>query len=105
MGIPGFNEPPYKYAHVSGAQTNLAIKAASGTPLQGILHSVTINNIGSAATITLTDNTVGGSSPATIAIIGTPTAEVSYIYDIGFNNGLLVTSGGTTPVDMTIAYS
>jgi hypothetical protein len=91
----GYNEPPYKVFHASTAQTSTVVK-----PGNGILHTLTINNIGATGvTISLLD----GATP--IATIAAPTVVTTLDYDVGFVTSLVVSSTGTTPPDFTISFS
>lgn len=88
------NEPPYKYFQATTAQSGTVVKANPG-----ILHTVTINNIGATGvSITLAD------ASGNIAVITAPTAIATLEYDVGFTS-LTVTSAGTTPPGFTISYS
>lgn len=93
--VAAFNEPPWKAFHANTVQTNTTVKNGSG-----ILHTLTINNIGATGvTITLQD----GSN--TLAVVTAPTVVTTLDYDLGFATSLVVSSTGTTPPDFTIAYT
>lgn len=99
MTMAGYNEPPYKYNHIS---TNTTTVVKSGP---GILHTVVVNLIGTApATLVLWDNTA--ASGTQIANITLNANDTFFLYDIGFNIGLTaVTTSGATVSDYTISYS
>lgn len=89
MGVPAYNEAPWKYTHISTATTT-AIKTAPG-----ILHTVVVNTPGTTNTVTISD---GAATIATYtAAAGTQT------YDIGFNTGLSITTSATC--DITVSWS
>jgi thymidine phosphorylase len=88
--------PVYKYNYMPSAATT-TIKTGPG-----VLHSIVVNNIGSAGTITVFDNTAG--SGTTIATILTQAASTTYLYDVGFSTGLTITTGGTTAPNITVSY-
>lgn len=93
--VAAYNEPPYKVFHASTAQAGVTVKSGIG-----ILHTVTINNIGATGvTIVLQDGAT------TIASISAPTVVTTLDYDVGFANSLVVTTTGTTPPDITISFS
>lgn len=100
MSDPYATRPTFKYSHQAGAVTNVQIKSGPG-----ILRLVTINTSGATVgAVTLADNTVPNSSNP-IAVI-TPVASTAPMYiefDIGFNNGLVITGGGST-MDVTVSY-
>ena len=112
----GFTIPTLKYQHFSAAtgtggfqiKPNNPSPALSAAPTQpGVLHTLVVNTIGSAGTVTLTDGwtnntTVVGTTIA--ALGGTNLAAGTYLYDVGFNTGLVVTTGGTTAPDITISW-
>ena len=67
---------------------------------KGILHRVVINKAGTSVTIKLRDGPAGSLlAEVDGAALG------SYIYDIGFNNGLAIEVDGTTAPDATIVYT
>lgn len=68
----------------------------------GLLHWVTINNAGTAETITIYDNTA--ASGTLISTHTAPAQGAIYEYDIAFTNGLTIVTAGTTPGDYTISY-
>lgn len=92
MGIPGYNEGPFRYTEIH-TNTTTTIKTQ-----QGLLHSIAINAPGSAWNVAVTD---GGAALATI----TPsTGQDSMIYDVGFVTNLVVTTTGTTPGSVTLSW-
>jgi hypothetical protein len=93
--VAAYNEGPFKFFHASTVQTTNTLKTSPG-----ILHTVTINNIGATGvTITLSD----GATP--IAVISAPTVVTTLDYDVGYGTSLVVSSTGTTAPDITVAYS
>lgn len=96
----GFTRPTFKYSHQTGALTNVQVKSGPG-----VLRAITINTTGATVgAITLADNTVPNSSNP-IAVITPVASTTPYTlqYDIGFNNGLVITGSGST-VDLTVSY-
>jgi len=79
--------------------TNTTTVVKSGS---GLLHSVIINTRGVATTVTLYDNTAGSGTK--LATIDTTLSTTSFLYDIGFRNGLTAVTAGTTPADLTITW-
>ena len=79
--------------------------AANGTTTlktgAGVLHTVTINAVGSGETIQLYDNTT--NSGTLIATI-TPVAGMTYLFDAAFSTGLTVRIAGTTAGDYTVTW-
>lgn len=85
------------YAHISTAATTVV---KSGT---GSLHSITVNGLGTVASVTTVyDNTAG--SGTIIAVINTLAGQESYIYDVTFNTGLTLVTTGTVAPDITVSY-
>lgn len=88
MGIPGYNEAPFKYTHITTATTT-AIKTG-----QGVLHTVVVNTPGTTNTVTINDGA---------AVIATYTAAAgTQIYDIGFATSLSITTGAAC--DITVSW-
>ena len=86
----------YAYSYLNQTTTPVTVKAGAG-----ILHAITVNNIGTNMTITIADAT-SVTSPA-IAITGTITTLGTLFYDVSFNTGLTITLGGT-PGNITVCY-
>lgn len=98
MGVPGYNEPPFKYNNIT---TNTTTTVKSG---QGVLHLITINNPPTGAnTVTIFDSTTGAGTKIGTAVMNAN--DQTLWYDIGFANGLtIVTTAATTPGDYTVSY-
>ena len=67
---------------------------------KGNLHSITVNTT-AAATITIYDNTA--ASGTTIGTMVASIAEGTYEYNIRFNTGLTILTGGAS--DITVNFS
>lgn len=94
MGIAGYSEAPFKYAHITTATTTTLKTAPS------VLHAIVINAPGTTNTITIND----GAGGATIGVITTPaTVGQTIIYDVGTNVGLSIVTGAAC--DLTVVYS
>lgn len=93
------------YAHFAGAiSANTVIKGplAGFTVNPGVLHSVTINTTGATVgAVTLNDG-VGGPVIAVITPVAS-TNPINIIYDIRFNNALIISGSGAT-MDVTVSY-
>ena len=70
----------------------------------GVLHTVTINQLGTvASTVSIFDNTAG--SGTSIAVLNSlSTGEGTYTYDVAFTTGLTVTTTGTAAPNVTVSY-
>lgn len=68
-----------------------------------MLHSITINALGTVASTTTVYNNTAGSG-AVIAIINTLAGQESYIYDVAFSIGLTLVTTGTVAPDITVSY-
>jgi len=91
MTMAGYNEPPFKYAHIT---------ASGATTLKtgvGVLHTMVVNNPGTTNTITISDGT------NTVAVMAAGTIPTEYCYDIGYGTSLIVNPSATC--DLTISYS
>lgn len=89
MGVPAYNEAPFKYAHITTATTTNLKNAP------GVLHTVVVNTPGTTNTVTINDGA---------AVIATYTAAAgTQIYDLGYNTSLSITTGATC--DITVTYS
>ncbi len=91
-------------AAVTNAYRNLT---ATGTIVlksgAGVLHTVTINSLGTVASVvTLYDNTA--ASGAKIGTINSLTLGGSMVYDVAFNTGLTVATTGVVAPDITVSY-
>jgi len=87
----------YTYAHISAATTTTVKSGA------GVVHTITINNLGTVASVTTVyDNTAG--SGTVIGIINTLAQQTSYIYDVAFATGLTIVTTGTVAPDITVSY-
>lgn len=93
---PWFVEERNSYSHLA-ANATTTIKSGAGK-----LHSITINTLGVADTITVYDNTAG--SGTVIAVINAAVSQQTLLYDVVFSTGLTVVIAGTTAPDITVAY-
>lgn len=85
------------FAHISTATTTTVKSGA------GVVHTVTINNLGTVASVTTVyDNTAG--SGTVIAAINTLAGQTSYVYDVAFATGLTLVTTGTVAPDVTVSY-
>lgn len=66
----------------------------------GVLHRITVNNAGSAWTVTVYDSTSGSGN----VIAGIAATVQTFHYDTAFANGLTIVTAGTTPGDLTVTY-
>lgn len=92
----GVSSNTYEYAHIN-TLTSTVIRNGSGQ-----IHTLVVNNIGSAMTVTIFDNTscAGGA----IAILSAPTVQQTFTYDATFITGLCVLTAGTTAGDLTVTF-
>lgn len=99
MTMAGYNEPPYKYNHIS---TNTTTLVKTGP---GILHTLTVNIVGTApATVVIWDNTAASGTQIANMVINTN--DTFFLFDVGFNTGLtIVTTSGATVGDYTVSFS
>lgn len=96
VSTQGIEVGAFSYTHIATAVTT---NIKSGV---GVLGSININTMGSSdATITIYDSNTG--SGQVIAIIGT--YAPTYVYHVKFTVGLTVVTEGTTPPDITVAWS
>ena len=93
--IPDVSTNVFDYNHIT-TNTNTLLRSSPT-----ILHTITINTIGSGETITVYDNSV--CSTTVIAVI-TPAAGATFTFDVSTTNGLCITTAGTTPGDYTVAF-
>jgi hypothetical protein len=93
--IPGVF-PAFFYQHIS-SNTSTAQKT-----VQAQLHAITINNPGSAETLTVFDN--GGCSGTVIAVISPSVAGQNFQFDTFTSTGLCIVSAGTTAGDYTVIF-
>lgn len=85
------------YSNIT-SNTSTVVKSGAG-----IFHSITVNNPGTAESLTIFDNTSCsgtkiGTSNALVA------SQTTLTYDVKFSTGLCITSAGTTAGDWTISY-
>lgn len=95
---PGFTSsvPSYRYANIT-TNTNTLVRNQPG-----ILHSITINTLGTAEVLTLFDGTsCAGTKIGTITLAA---SDIVVLYDVQFQNGLCITTAGTTPGDYTVSF-
>ena len=85
------------YLHLSATTTGTSVKGSAG-----VLHAITINNIGSAVTITLYDGT--STSGNEIGILGGTLSFGTVLYDVSFTTGLFIVVAATTAPDCTITF-
>lgn len=88
---------------VSYSFLNLAANATTTVKTgAGVLHSITINTLGTADTVTVYDNTAGSGTK--IGTINAALSQGTLIFDAAFVTGLTVVIAGTTPPDITVCY-
>jgi len=88
---------PYNFSNINTSTTTL-VKTGSG-----ILHSVTVNSLGTVASkANMFDSLVG--SGVTIAGLNTLSVLGTVTYDLQFNNGLTIVTTGTVAPDITVSY-
>lgn len=98
-GTPTINAqtPGNSLCHIGTATTTTCKSGA------GVLHTLSVNNLGTVASLTTVyDNTAG--SGTVIASINTLAGQTSYLYDIAFGTGLTIVTTGTVAPDVTISY-
>lgn len=93
--IPDSSFGQYNYTHLTSNSSFIN----SSNP--SLLHTVVIGNAGSSETITIYDNSV--CSGNVISVI-TPVAGSTYTFDVSTQNGLCVTTAGTTAGDTTVTW-
>lgn len=87
-----------KYQNISATGT-VAVKTTGG-----LLDSILINNVGTAAVLAMYDGPVAGGT-----VIGTIDVSASFVvpggiqYGLTFNNGLTIVQTGTA-ANITVAY-
>lgn len=86
----------YSFSNIS-TNTTTTVKSGAGT-----LHSIVINTLGTADTITVYDNTAGSGTK--IATINAALSQSTLIYDVAFATGLTLVTAGTTAPDITVTY-
>ena len=85
------------YSHIA-TSTNTVVKASPGN-----LHSITINQLGTVASlITIYENTA--ASGTVIGIINSLTFSGTFTFDVAFATGLTITTTGTAAPDLTVSY-
>ena len=86
----------YDYAHVTG---DALVKDG-----RGVLHTVTINQCGTAGTLTIYDNDT--EAVPIIAAIAIPinALPVTLRYDLEFDEGLYLGFDATLVADLTVSY-
>lgn len=88
---------PFSFSHIATAATTTVKSGA------GVLHSITVNSLGTvASTTTAYDNTAG--SGTVIGILNTLTLSGAFIYDLAFATGLTLVTTGTVAPDITVVY-
>lgn len=87
----------FSFSNITTAATTTVKSGA------GVLHTLTVNNLGTVASLTVVyDNTAGSGTK--IASINTLASQTSYIYDVSFATGLTVVTTGTVAPDVTVSY-
>jgi hypothetical protein len=94
---PDYNQPTYFPFHIS-SNTSSTLKT-----IPAELHTLTINNAGSAETITIFDN-AGTCSGTTLAVITGLTTGTTFTFDVMTQTGLCITTSGTTAGDYTASF-
>lgn len=89
--------PGYSFSHISTATTTTVKSGA------GVIHTLTVNNLGTVASVTTVYDNTAGSGTA-IAVINTLAGQESYVYDIAFATGLTLVTTGTVAPDITVSY-
>lgn len=85
------------FVNITTAATTV-VKSGAGT-----LHTLTVNNLGTVASLTVVyDNTAGSGTK--IASINTLAGQESYFYDVAFTTGLTIVTTGTVAPDVTVSY-
>lgn len=83
-----------KGAHIS-TSTTTTVKATSG-----LLDSIVVNNPGTAATVTVYDNTA--ASGTVLAVLGGLAGASTLSYKLPFSTGLTIVTTGAP--DLTVLY-
>lgn len=86
----------YSFSNLA-ANATTTVKSGAGT-----LHSITINTLGTADTITVYDNTAGSGTK--IATINSAVSQGTLLYDLAFSTGCTLVIAGTTPPDVSVMY-
>lgn len=85
--------------------TNTTVLFVTGGPV-GVILNIQVNNPGSGWSFSICDTSGGsctlgaGSVANSSALSGFPT----FTYNAQLNNGLVITTGGTTPGDLTVSW-
>jgi hypothetical protein len=83
------------FTHINSA-TNTQIKSVAGT-----FHSITINTTAAGA-VTIVDTSVANcTGGTTIAVFAASATIGTYTYDVGFTNGLCITTAAAS--DITVS--
>jgi len=77
--MAGYNEPPFKYAHITASGGNQRLKTGVG-----VLHTMVVNNPGTTNTITISDGT------NTVGMMAAGTIPTNIVHDIGYGTSLIV---------------
>lgn len=104
MSDPYATQPMFKYAHFAGAVSTTQLKTGPG-----ILHTVTINQVGATPSgIALADSATGGITPliaSQLSGANTTIPPMTVTYDVGFSNGLTFTMAtAANTMDVTVSY-
>jgi hypothetical protein len=84
----------FTYGHIT-TDTTTTLKSAAG-----VLHSICVNTVGAASTITVDDAT--SATTPTIAVLSGATLGC-YTYDVAFTVGLTIVTATAAP-DLTVSY-
>lgn len=98
LGVVNQASPSGGYSFLNlAANATTTIKSGAGT-----LHTITINTLGTADTVTVYDNTAGSGTK--IATINAALSQTTFTFDAAFATGLTVVIAGTTAPDITVTY-
>ncbi len=87
------------YFHISAAGTNQIVPVTSGNPGACTLVAIVVNTT-STGTVTVIDNTTGGTP--VVGILKASVVEGTYMYNVSLGSGLRVATTG--PSDLTVVY-
>ena len=68
----------------------------------GVLHTLTVNTTGTTSTATIYDNTSAAGTK--IATVNTSASHITRVYDVAFATGLTVVTAGAAASDITVSY-
>ena len=87
----------YQYTHITTSTSTIV------SPVGGYLHSIVVNNPGTSWAFSIIDSGTAGAVTPTAAV-AVPSAVGVLTYDITLNSGLIVTTVGATPGDLTVVW-